>query len=108
LRRFERDLLEHLGYGLNPAIDAQTGISVDAGAIYGYRHELGPVPWRSGADGPKISGAALIALAMDIPPTEAELPSLRRWMRGVIAAHLDGVELQAWKLLSGASLRQSE
>jgi hypothetical protein len=29
-------------------------------------------------------------------------------MRGVIAAHLDGVELQAWKLLSGASLRQSE
>jgi len=108
LRRFERDLLEHLGYGLNPAIDAQTGISVDARAIYGYRHELGPVPWRSNADGPKISGAALLALAMDIPPVEAELPSLRRWMRSVISAHLDGVELQAWKLLGGASLRQSE
>lgn len=108
LRRFERDLLEHLGYGLNPTIDAQTGTSVEATAIYGYRHELGPVLWRSGADGQKVSGATLLALAMDIKPADAELPSLRRWMRGVIAAHLDGAELQAWKLLSDASLRQRE
>jgi DNA repair protein RecO (recombination protein O) len=106
LRRFERDLLEHLGYGLNPAIDAQTGSAVDAAAVYGYRHELGPVPWSSNADGPRISGAALLALAADSKPADTELPSLRRWMRGVIAAHLDGTELQAWKLLSDASLRQ--
>ena len=108
LRRFERDLLEYLGYGLNPAVDAQSGSAVDEAEVYGYRHELGPVPWRSSADGQKISGAVLLALAMDIQPAEAELPSLRRWMRGVIAAHLDGVELQAWKLLGDASLRQRE
>ncbi len=110
LRRFERDLLkEHLGYGLNhlPWMRRRE-FRASADATYGYRHELGPVPWRSSADGPKISGATLLALALDIPPAEAELPSLRRWMRGVIAAHLDGVELQAWKLLSGASLRQRE
>ena len=106
LRRFERDLLDHLGYGLNPAIDAQTGTPVDPAGIYGYRHELGPVPWHTAADGPKISGAALLALAADSKPADAELPSLRRWMRGVIATHLDGAELQAWKLLSHVSLRR--
>ena len=31
--------------------------------------------------------------------TGAEMPALRRLMRAVIAAHLDGVELRAWKLL---------
>jgi len=106
LRRFERDLLEHLGYGLNPGVDAQAQAPVDVAGIYGYRHELGPVRWKTAADGPKVSGATLLALAADCKPAAPDLPSLRRWMRAVITAHLDGCELQAWKLLSDMTLRQ--
>lgn len=108
LRRFERDLLDQLGYGLNPAVDAQAQGPVDAQGVYGYRHELGSVRWLSVADGPKVSGATLLALAADRKPADPDLPSLRRWMRAVIAAHLDGAELQAWKLLSDVTLRQRE
>ena len=105
LRRFERDLLEHLGYGLNPGIDASTGGALDPLAVYGYRHEAGPTPWRTSADGPKVTGAALLALAADVRPTDADLAALRRWMRGVISQMLDGGDLEAWKLLAGASTR---
>ena len=108
LRRFERDLLEHLGYGLNPGIDALAQMPVDAAGVYGYRHELGPVPWKTAADGPKVSGAALLALAADCKPVDLDLPPLRRWMRAVITAHLDGGELQAWKLLRDLTLRQRD
>jgi DNA repair protein RecO (recombination protein O) len=108
LRRFERDLLEQLGYGLNPGLDAQAQLPVQADGVYGYRHELGAVRWKTAADGPKVSGAALLALAADRKPADPDLPPLRRWMRAVIAAHLDGGELQAWKLMSDVTLRQRD
>lgn len=100
LRRFERDALDLLGYGLNLSVDAASGQPLDEGEAYGYRHESGPARWRGVADGPKVSGAALRALAEDRMPPDADLAPLRRWLRGVIAAHLDGRELQAWKLLA--------
>lgn len=99
LRRFERDLLDEIGYGVDLAIDAQSGARVDPTQGYGYRHESGPVPWRSAADGPRISGSALLALALDQRPVDEDLAQLRRWMRAVITAHLDGGELRAWRLL---------
>jgi DNA repair protein RecO (recombination protein O) len=99
LRRFERDLLDHLGYGLDLTVDAQGGGDIEASQFYAYRHELGAVVWRGPSDGPRASGAALLALSADRKPADAELAQLRRWMRAVIAAHLDGGELQAWKLL---------
>jgi len=108
LRRFERDLLDHLGYGANLAVDALTGMPLDAALDYGYRHELGPVPWRNAADGPRVSGAALLALAADTQPTDRDLAPLRRWMRALIAAHLHGGDLQTWNLLSDPALRRHD
>lgn len=103
LRRFERDVLDDVGYGLNLSADAVSGAEVDAARYYGYRHEVGPVEWSGSGDGPRVSGAALIALAEDRPPADADLPPLRRWLRAVIAAHLDGGELQAWRMLGAAA-----
>jgi DNA repair protein RecO (recombination protein O) len=100
LRRFERDLLDRLGYGVDLSVDSATGALLDPQMTYGYRHEAGPVPWRSAADGPRASGAALLALARDERPADTELAQLRRWLRAVIAVHLDGGELQSWKLLA--------
>ena len=108
LRRFERDLLDRLGYGVNVAIDASSGVALDPAADYGYRRELGTVPWRSAADGPRIKGAALLALARDQMPPESDWGSLRRWMRHVIAGHLEGGELKSWKLLGAIPLRRGD
>jgi len=105
LRRFERDLLIHLGYGLTLATDAHAEAPLAADLDYAYRHEHGPVVWRAPVDGPRLRGSTLLALAEDRQPPDNELPALRRWMRAAIAAHLDGGELRAWNLLGDAALR---
>lgn len=97
LRRFERDLLAHLGYALVLDVDGD-GVPLDPERDYAYRHEHGPMPWRDARDGVRVRGVALLALARDAMPAAEHLPPLRRLMRGVIAAHLDG-ELRSWSML---------
>jgi len=99
LRRFERDLLTHLGYGLVLDVDGDDGAPLDPQRDYSYRHEHGPAPWRDAHDGVRLRGAALLALARDEMPAAEHLPSLRRLMRSVIAAHIDG-ELRSWSMLA--------
>jgi DNA repair protein RecO (recombination protein O) len=99
LRRFERDLLAHLGYGLVLDVEGDGGMPLDPARDYAYRHEHGPTPWRDARDGVRLRGAALLALARDEIPDNEYLPSLRRLMRAVIAAHLDGGELRSWSML---------
>lgn len=101
LRRFERDLLGHLGYGLLLDAQADTGEPLDAAAEYAYLLDQGPARWRSASDGLKLRGSALLALARDEEPDAADLPSLRRLLRALIAQRLDGVTLNAWNLLGG-------
>lgn len=102
LRRFERDLLGHLGYGLLLEADAESGVPLDPQHQYGYRREFGPVPWRGIEDGLQLRGAALLALAHDEAPDAEDLATLRRLLRALIAHHLDGVALRAWGMLSEA------
>ena len=99
LRRFERDLLAHLGYALVLDVDGDDGAPLDPERDYSYRHEHGPVPWRDARDGVRLRGAALLALARDEMPAAEHLPALRRLMRSVIAAHIDG-ELRSWSMLA--------
>lgn len=99
LRRFERDLLAHLGYALVLEVEGNSGAPLDPDRDYAYRHEHGPVPWRDARDGARLRGCALLALARDESPANADLPSLRRLMRAAIAAHLDGAELRSWGML---------
>ncbi|MGH8122842.1 MAG: DNA repair protein RecO, partial [Rudaea sp.] len=105
LRRFERDLLTHLGYG--PVLEAEGdgGVPIVPDQDYCYRHEHGPVPWHDERDGIRVRGSALLALAHDRIPVRADLVALRRLMRALIAAHLDGGELRAWRMLGGATSR---
>jgi DNA repair protein RecO (recombination protein O) len=101
LRRFERDLLGHLGYGLVLDGEADSGAPLQADADYAYRFEHGPLRWQRSEDGMKIRGAALIALAEDRMPSSADdMSALRRLLRALIARHLDGGELRAWSLFS--------
>ncbi|MDR3386438.1 MAG: DNA repair protein RecO [Rudaea sp.] len=99
LRRFERDLLTHLGYGLLLEAEAESGATLDPQHSYGYRHEFGPVPWRGNDDGLKLRGTALLALAHDQMPDADDLATLRRLLRALIAHHLEGAGLRAWGML---------
>ena len=97
LRRFERDLLEDLGYGLVLVHDAQ-GTAIDAATRYRYDPDLGPVPLSDSAvGGAGVSGAALLALAADHAPDADLQTELRRMMRRVLLERLGGRELQAWR-----------
>lgn len=105
LRRFERDLLAHLGYGLILDREADSAAPIDPQRDYAWHFEHGAVAWRGSNDGPRVRGSALLALAADRMPAADDLSALRRLLRAVIARHLDGGRLRAWGLLSAAQFR---
>ncbi|NII10397.1 DNA repair protein RecO [Oleiagrimonas sp. C23AA] len=97
LRRFERDLLAELGYGLQLRYEAESGEPIQAQAIYRYLPEQGAVP---AAHGPgTVRGQALLALEADQCPSIEDLRDLRKLMRVQIGHHLGGGQLNAWSVL---------
>lgn len=105
LRRFERDLLDTIGYGLQLDIEGESGEPVDPARYYRYQVERGPTACRP--DLPHaLRGSDLLALAADTSPDAAGLAALRAMMREVIRFHLGGAELRAWRVLSAALARR--
>lgn len=98
LRRFERDLLELLGYGL-PLDASEDGERIDPAGRYRLDAERGPVRDRA-HDAGSTSGAALLALAADRLPPPEQLAELRSALRGVLQVHLGPQKLKSWGLLS--------
>ncbi|MBS0569253.1 MAG: DNA repair protein RecO [Proteobacteria bacterium] len=98
LRRFERDLLGCLGYGLLLDAESDTGAALEPATDYAYWPDQGPVRWRGADDGLKLRGSALLALARDEEPTAEDLRGLRRLLRTLIVQRLDGGSLKAWSL----------
>ncbi|TAL97708.1 MAG: DNA repair protein RecO [Rhodanobacter sp.] len=101
LRRFERDLLEGTGYGLQLLHEADTGEAIEPAAWYRYVVEQGAV--RCAAGSPlALRGDDLLALGQDRMPDNRGLKSLRDLMRDVIRFQLGGGELRAWRVLAMA------
>lgn len=102
LRRFERDLLEALGFGLPFDTDGD-GRAIDPAARYRLDPEHGPRLQsvdRGAADRAHApTGRVLLALAADGEPEAEDLPALRRALREVLAHHLGGRGLRSWDLL---------
>jgi len=98
LRRFERDLIDALGYGL-PWLHTEDGARLEPSSRYRLDPEHGPIrdPRRSENS---ISGAALLALAEDRLPDPESLAALRPALRAVLAAHLGSQPLKSWGMLS--------
>lgn len=105
LRRFERDLLEAVGYGLQLEFEAETGEPLAPEQSYRYSAEIGASPCRPGT-AHALRGSDLLALAQDQLPDAAGLSALRVMMREVIRFHLGGGELRAWHVLSAAMTRR--
>lgn len=100
LRRFERDLLEALGYGVDFA--SGDGAAIDPAARYRIDPEQGPrrvLGERSGERRDSATGSALLALAADAMPGADDLASLRQPMRMVLLHHLGGRGLKSWEML---------
>jgi len=106
LRRFERDLLIELGYGLQLDCEAESGEPLRADADYVYVPELGPVPLQLRQHGAIAKGSALLALHEDAKPLHDDLAALRRVLRGVITSHVGEQGLRAWRVLRDA-MKQS-
>lgn len=98
LRRFERDLLEQIGYALVLDTEADLATPVVAAHQYVFVPDEGPYPW-NGQDGAlRVRGDALLALAQDREPDPADAESLRRLMRVLLRHQLGGAELNAWSM----------
>ena len=107
LRRFERDLLQATGYGLQILHEADTGEAIEPEAWYRYMVEQ--VALRCGAGSPQaVRGSALLALAQDRMPDDRGLKALRDLMREVIRFQLGGGELRAWRVLAMAVSRRPD
>lgn len=102
LRRFERDLLDALGFGFDWRVDGE-GEAIDPAARYRLDPEHGARRVLSdrghGDRSSAATGQALLALAQDAIPSLADLAGLRRAMRGVLAHHLGARGLKSWEML---------
>lgn len=108
LRRFERDLLEGLGFGFDLQHDVD-GRVIDPAARYQLDPLEGPRRMLSERDGERrvsVTGSALLALAADAMPEAEGMPGLRRGMRAVLLHHLGGRGLKSWEMLEDLSRRE--
>jgi len=103
LRRFERDLLDALGFGLALDVDVD-GTPIDPAARYRLDPEQGARRVRhdrgQGDRDTAATGRALLSLAADAMPGPEDLASLRRALRDVLAHHLGPRGLKSWDMLA--------
>lgn len=102
LRRYERDLLDAIGFGLEWTADSE-GTPLDPAARYRLDPESGArrllADRGHGDRRSAATGRALLALAADALPADEDLSSLRRPMREVLAFHLGPRGLKSWEML---------
>lgn len=103
LRRFERDLLDALGFGIAFDMDGD-GVPIDPAARYRLDPEHGARRLLSdrghGDRSSAATGRALLALAEDHIPDAEDLAGLRRALRSVLEHHLGGRGLKSWDMLA--------
>ena len=105
LRRFEKRLLEHLGYGLDLQFDALNGEPVRSDGCYRLRAGEGLVPVQDG-DANAVAGASLLAMAAERFDAAAVLEDARRLLGASIEHLLEGRELST-RLVARSMLRRT-
>jgi len=98
LRRFEKRLLDALGYGPELQRDA-AGQPIEPASSYRYQPTLGLAPCRPEAPG-ALLGASLLALAAEEIDGARALADARRLLRAALDEHLDGRPLKTREMLS--------
>src|SRR5574343_601206 len=98
LRRFEKALLQELGYGLTLTHDSE-GRAIEPEAFYQYRMEQGPVrlAHEAGA-GQVILGQSLLDLAIEDFSNKRSRQEAKALMRTLMSYYLAGKELETRKI----------
>jgi DNA repair protein RecO (recombination protein O) len=100
LRLFEKRLLDALGYGLALERDVESGLPVDAHAIYRYRADRGAVRVDGVAEGGGLfSGRTLLALACEDLSDPAVCVEARALLRAALDRCLEGKELRSRQVM---------
>ncbi|MCP5160000.1 MAG: DNA repair protein RecO [Gammaproteobacteria bacterium] len=90
LRRFEKRLLEELGYGLSLSYEAASGAPIIAEAHYHYVLDQGPLAIDRTQSGIPISGQGLLALRDGMLNDPAILREVKQLTRAALALQLQG------------------
>jgi len=100
LRNFEKYLLEQLGFGLNLAVDADSGEAVLPDRNYAYHFEHGPVLCRDERTGPipVVSGGSLLAFSAGQLESSRSIAEIKKLMRYIISSHLGNRKLKSREL----------
>lgn len=99
LRRFEKRLLEEIGYGLSLDSEARYGEPVEPQRYYDYHLESGPVAVTDrDAPGFIFQGASLLALAYEELTTPEVLHDAKRLMRAALNLYLGDKPLKSREL----------
>ncbi|OQA33951.1 MAG: DNA repair protein RecO [Betaproteobacteria bacterium ADurb.Bin341] len=98
LRRFEKALLQELGYGLTLEVE-QSGCPVEPEALYTYEIEHGPrLLEHARPDAQVYSGRSLLDLAAEDFSLVRSRTEAKLLMRSLMAHYLGGVELETRKI----------
>lgn len=98
LRRFEKRLLEDLGYGLSLDREAASGAPIVAETHYRYVLDRGPLTVDQTQIGVPISGRGLLALRDGMLNDPAVLMEVKRLTRAALAEQLQGRMLKTREL----------
>lgn len=100
LRRYEKALLDGLGYGPVLDHDVADGSPLDPDALYEYIPEMGPRRMLQADSGQvQVRGRSLLALAGKGELDQTVLPDIKALMRALIDHHLDGRPLHSRNLM---------
>lgn len=102
LRRFEKFLLQELGYAMPLVLEAETGTPLDADARYGYVIERGPVLASligTGENPLELRGKTLLDMDADDYSDVLTLQESKLLMRMLIAHYLGDLPLYSRQLL---------
>lgn len=94
LRRFERMLLQEIGYGLLLEQEADSGAAIEVDADYYYDIERGPVKSQPQSDQLLVKGQTLIDLASDDYTDATSLKQAKQLMRMILWHYLGGKPLK--------------
>mgnify|MGYP001377709063 CR=1 FL=1 len=103
LRRFEKNLLDACGYGLQLGTEAISGDAIDPQQSYHYVFERGPTPANDAVSGILVSGQTLLALANDNELSELERTEAKKLMRYILHHYIGKRPLASRTLFRRAS-----
>ncbi len=99
LRRFEKRLMQELGYAAQLEREADSDAPIDPQAIYVYALERGPLREQAGPEGVQLRGKTLLDMARDDYSDPVTLAQAKQLMRFLISHHLGNEALQTRQLL---------